>query len=225
MSNFASSESVVLKRVRLDYHDIFTVGRPSRDGGKAKFKAKVIMAPDSEAVTVAKKAMGDAARALWGENAKNVVPTIPMNNKCLRDGNMSLDQQGAVRPDYKDMMFLSCSNDIKPQVVGPARHNGKFVNINQDGTCSIDGVVQQTPPYKITVPYRGCYVDLKVRMTAGKSFKADSGEQLPNQIYAKLEAIKFVCDGEAFGSGPTSAEGFDDEEGVDPVDISEDDLF
>ena len=31
-------------------------------------------------------------------------------------------------------------------------------------------------------------------------------------LCAKFEAIQFLRDGEAFGAGPTSAEGFDDEE-------------
>lgn len=35
---------------------------------------------------------------------------------------------------------------------------------------------------------------------------------IPNQVYAKLEAVQFLRDGEAFGADPTSAEGFGDEE-------------
>lgn len=35
---------------------------------------------------------------------------------------------------------------------------------------------------------------------------------MPNQVYAKLIAVQFLRDGEAFGAGPTSAEGFGEEE-------------
>ena len=47
---------------------------------------------------------------------------------------------------------------------------------------------------------------------APKAFKASSGEMIPNQVYAKLEAVQFLRDGEPFGAGPTSAEGFGEEE-------------
>lgn len=35
---------------------------------------------------------------------------------------------------------------------------------------------------------------------------------VPSQVYAKLIAVQFLRDGEAFGAGPTSAEGFGEEE-------------
>jgi hypothetical protein len=226
MSDFANSESVVLKGVTLDFFDIFKPGKPMKEGGQWKYKIKVILARDSEAAAVAKKAMGQAAKALWGDNAANVVPMITANSKALRDGNGNLDANGAVRPEYKDMLFVSASNASKPQVVGPQRVNNKFVTILEDGRCSIDGVVQETPPYKITVPYRGCKVNVKVQFTAGKSKKLPSGEQLPNQIFAKLEAVQFVADGTPFGAGPTSAEGFEDEEmAASEVGSSDDGLF
>ena len=229
MSNFANSKSVVLKNVRLDFFDLFKPGAPmsEKDKGdlkKWKYKVKAIIEKDSEAATAAKTAMGEAARALWGDNAKNVVPMITANSKALRDGNANMDTNGAIRPEYADKLFISASNVSKPQVVGPQKVNGKFVTICEDGTAQIDGMTVQAP-YKITVPYRGCYVNLKVTMTAGKSFKTASGETLPNQIFAKLEAVQFLRDGDAFGAGPTSAEGFDDEE-VEAVSGSDDsDMF
>ncbi len=205
MSNFANSKSVVLKNVRLDFFDLFKPGAPMAEKDKAdpkkwKFKVKAIIEKDSEAATTAKAAMGEAARALWGDNAKNVVPMIT-----------------------EDKLFISASNVSKPQVVGPQKVNGRFVTILEDGTAQIEGVTVQAP-YKITPPYRGCYVNLKVTMTAGKSFKTASGETLPNQIFAKLEAVQFLRDGEAFGAGPTSAEGFDDED-VETTASDDSDMF
>lgn len=224
MSNFASSKSVILKRVRLDFFDIFKPGKPMNEGGKWKYKAKAIMEADSDALKVAKEAMGEAARALWGDNAKNVVPNITANSKAVRNGDSNIDTAGNIRPEYAGKFFISCSNDTKPQIVAQKKHNGKFVTITEDGRGTVDGMdVTSALGYPITVPYRGCYVNLKVTMVAGKSFKAGSGETLPNQIYAKLEAVQFVDNGEAFGAGPTSAEGFDDEE-VETA-ASGDDMF
>lgn len=227
MSNFASSKSFILKDVRLQWADIYTA-RAGEVGGKKtepKFKVVALFKPDSEAAKVAKAGLLEAATALWGANAVNVVQNISANSKFIRNGNSKIDDAGAVKEQFKDMLFVSASNKTKPQIVGPAKHNGKFVQINEDGTCSQDGMLI-TPPYPIVVPYRGCYVNLKIQAVAGKAFKAASGEQIPNQVYAKLEAIQFLRDGEAFGAGPTSAEGFDDEEieGAGGSDLMGDDI-
>ena len=216
MSNFASSKSVILKGVRLQWGDIFTAKSGELNGKKTepKFKVVALFDPKSEAATVAKAGLLEAAVALWGEaNARNVVQNISSNSKALRNGNSKIDDQGNVRDEFKDMLFISASNKTKPQIVGPKKHGGKFVTITEDGRGLVDGLdVTSDLGWPITVPYRGCYVNLKVQFVAGKSFKAQSGEMIPNQVYAKLEAVQFVRDGEAFGSGPTSAEGFEDEE-------------
>lgn len=212
MSNFASSKSVILKDVRLQWADIFTA-KAGEVNGKAtepKFKVVGLFDPKSEAATIAKQGLLEAATALWGANAVNVLQNISSNSKAVRNGNSKIDDSGNVREEFKDMLFISCSNKTKPQIVAQKRINGEFVHIHEDGSCSIKGMKVE-PPYPITVPYRGCYVNLKVQFVAGKAFKATDGQMVPNQVYAKLEAIQFVRDGQAFGSGPTSAEGFEDE--------------
>lgn len=214
MANFENSDELVLKGVRLDYFDAWTPGEPQSEKDRAnpkkwKFKAKVIFPIEGPAAEVAKKGLMQAATKLWGANAANMLRSLPTNSKAVRKGDDYLATDGSVRPDYAGMLFASCSNTQKPQVVGPAKHNGKFVNISADGKGFVDGVELVPPPYKITAPYRGCYVNIKLQFVAGK---ADPAREMPNQVYAKLIAIQFVKDGEAFGSGPTSAEGFDDEE-------------
>lgn len=226
-SNFASSAPVVLKNVRLQWGDLFTPA--SGDiGGKAttpKFKAIGLFAKDSEAMTVGRDALLGAARAMWGANAENVVAQISSNSKAIRDGNGKISDDGSVRPEFKDQFFVSCSNKMKPQIVAPKKHNGKFVTITEAGRGMVDGVdVTDQLGYAIKVPYRGCYVNLKVQFIAGKSFKGSNGEMVPNQVYAKLEAVQFVGDGEAFGAGPTSAEGFG-EEAVDESTVDANALF
>lgn len=228
MSNFANSESVILKRVRLDYFDVFQKGAPQDEKDKANpdkwaYKAKVIFPPDSEAAAAAKGALLAAARALWGDNAVQMVQSIPANSKAVRNGDHYLKSDGSSRPEYVGQLFVACANKKqKPQVVAQKKHNGKFVTITEDGRGLVDGIdVTHELGYPITVPYRGCYVNLKVQFTAGK---ADPSKQMPNQVFAKLEAIQFVSDGEAFGAGPTSAEGFDDEE-VTASGVDDDALF
>lgn len=212
MSNFASSPSVILKNVRLDYFDAWTPGAPmdekdKDDLKKWKFKAKVILDPKSEAAEVARKAFSDAAQALWGVNYNNVVAAMSKNNKAIRNGNEVLTQDGAVKAMYVDSLMVSCSNSARPVVVGPRKFNGKFVDIDASGRAFQNGVELNPPPYQTIAPYRGCYVNLKVQFVAGKT-----QGKLPNQVYAKFEALQFVKDGEAFDNAACSAVGFDGEE-------------
>lgn len=222
MANFADSNSVILKNVRLDYHDTFAPGEPMNAGGTPKYKVKAIIEPGSDAAKVAEAALLEAATKLWAGNAQAVLKAMTSNSKALRDGNSNLDQEGAVRPGYADKLFVSASNKQKPQCIAPRKHNGAFPTIAEDGRAFANGVeVTHELGYPVVVPYRGCYVNLKVTFVAGKTMKVKSGETLPNQVFAKYEAIQFLRDGEAFGSGPTSAEGFDEEE----VQAGDEELF
>lgn len=224
MSNFANGNAVILKNVRLDFFDLFKPGKPMNPGGAEKYKVKAIIDPASPSVEIAKKAMLEAATLLWGAaNAANVVRSMPANSKALRNGDDNLATDGTVRPEYAGQLYISASNKSRPQVIAQRMHNGIPVVITEDGRGMCNGVdVTNELGYPITVPYRGCYVNLKVTFTAGKTFKSGSGETLPNQVFAKLEAVQFVRDGEAFGSGPTSAEGFEDE---DVAETAGSDLF
>ena len=212
MSNFASAKSVILKHVRMTWLDVFKPGK-GMNGGAPKYKVSALIEPNSENATLAKNAMIEAAKGLWAGNAINVIQSMAANNKAVRNGNDKLNDDGSVHEAYKDKLYISTSNKMKPQVVGPKKFNGKFVTITEDGRGMVDGVdVTDQLGWAVKVPYCGCYCNIKVQFVAGKSFKGDNGEIIPNQVYAKIEAVQFAQDGEAFGSGPTSADGFDEEE-------------
>ena len=155
---------------------------------------------------------GQPYRLITLRNANGVVVTLMDWGATLLSARIPLSD-GSVREAYKDKLYISTSNKMKPQVVGPKKHNGKFVTITEDGRGMVDGVdVTDQLGWEVKVPYRGCYCNIKVQFVAGKSFKGGNGEIIPNQVYAKIEAVQFAQDGEAFGSGPTSADGFDEEE-------------
>lgn len=111
-SNFASSKPVILKNVRLQWGDLFQAASGEINGKKTdpKFKAIGLFAKDSEATTVARTALLAAATELWGANAQNVVTNISANSKAVRDGNSKINDDGSVREEFKDMLFISCSN-------------------------------------------------------------------------------------------------------------------
>jgi len=230
-NNFEESGSIILPDVRLDFFDIWTAAAPQKESDKAnpkkwKFKVKALFAIGSEADKRAQAAMVEAAKKLWGENYANVIRSMGKNNIALRNGDDNLDTNGAIREAYKGMKFISCSNGAKPEIVGPRKHNGKFINISPDSKGFVDGVELVPPPYKIIAPYRGCYVNLKLKMVAGKAFQPPGGEQLPNQIFGKLEAVQFFREGIAFaGGGSNSAEGFDEVGEVETSSAGADNLF
>ncbi len=227
MSNFASSKEVILQGLRAQWLDVFQPSSGEINGKptEPKYKFVGLMEPNSPAATAAKAGLLEAARALWGDNAINVVQNISGNSKAVRNGNSKIDDSGNVRDEFKDMLFISASNKQKPQVVGPRKHGGKFVTITEAGRGLVDGLdVTNDLGWEVKAPYRGCYVNAKVQLVAGKAFKGKGGEMIPNQVFAKLIAIQFVKDGDAFGSGPTSAEGFGEEE-VEATGKGGNDLF
>lgn len=228
MSNFASSKPVILKGIRAAWLDIFKPAE-GMNGGAPKYKFSGIIDPDSEALSIAKTAMLEAARQLWGQNAENMLRSIPANSKAIRNGNDKVADDGSVRPEYAGKFYISASSkaDKKPQVVGPRKHNGQFVTITEHARGMVAGIdVTDELGWPITVPYRGCYVNAKIEFVAGKQFKGANGEIIPNQVFARIHAIQFLRDGEPFGSGPTSAEGFDEEEVVaEATDASGNELF
>lgn len=216
MSNFASSKSYILPMVRAQWLDIFEPASGEINGKRTepKYKVVALFAPDSEAAKIAKQGLLEAATNLWGAaNALSVLQNISANSKAVRNGNSKIDDSGNVKPEFKDMLFISAANKQQPQIVAPKKHNGAWVSISKLGRGFVNGLdVTEQLGYNLVVPYRGSYGNLKVTFVAGKAFKAATGEMIPNQVYAKFEAWQFARDGEAFGSGPTSAEGFGEEE-------------
>jgi hypothetical protein len=226
MSNFHGSPPVILKDCILGWADIFEPGE-GMNGGKPKFKVTGLFPKDSPNYKIAATAMVAAAKGLWGDNAGNVIKSMAANSKALRDGDNKLADDGTIHPEYKGMYFVSASNkqDKRPQVVAQKKHNGKFVSITPDGRGLVDGIdVTDKLGYPITVPYRGCVVNLKVEFVAGKSFKGKNDEIIPNQVFGRIIAVQFVKDGTPFGPGATSAEGFDEVE-VETASASSNDPF
>ena len=212
-SNFAYGKSVFLQDIRLQWADIYRPGDAMEEGGTPKYKTVGLFTRDSSAASVARQAMLEVASELWGGNAQAVLVNITANSKAVRDGNAKIDDGGNVKPEFKDMLFVSAGNKSKPQIVAPRKHNGKFVYITEEGRGLVDGLdVTDALGYKLVVPYRGCRVNLKVQFVAGKAFVNQQKKQVPNQVFCRLEAIQFRADDTPFGAGPTSAEGFGDEE-------------
>jgi Protein of unknown function (DUF2815) len=183
---------VILKNVRLSYPDIWQPGAPPKNakpGQVGKFGCQGIFAPDSEAAKVAQAAFLKAAQETFGPNWQAILEAMEKSKKCIRNGNANLDQSGNVRQGYAGNLYIVARNKSKPVIVDAAKRGGEWVHLTE-----ADGK-----------PYGGCYVNLKVDIYAQKA----KGEISAN-VSATLKAIQFVSDGEAFGSGPGNADGFED---------------
>lgn len=187
---------IKLQKVRLSFPDLWKPGKPMQEGDTPKYGGQFIIEPGSENEKIAKDALVAAAQETFGQNWQAIVGAMEKSKKCVRRGDDNLDKEGNVRDGYAGKLYIVARNKAKPAIVAAKAKN-------QDGSWNFlteaDGK-----------PYGGCYVNVKINVKAMKA-----KDKIPNQIYATLEAVQFVCDGEAFGAGPGTPEGFDDVEGAE----------
>lgn len=188
---------VVLKNVRLQYGDLHQRGKPPKDKPNeiGKYAANGIFPEDSDAYRTAYAAFKQAAKETFGANWEAIVGAMEKSSMCIRKGDHNLSGAGEVRPGFAGNFYIVAKNKAKPAIVDSkvtkdASGKDVYTFLNEE-----DGK-----------PYNGCYVNLKVDIYAMKA-KAD----MKAGVFAKLEAVQFLRDGEAFGSAPGTADGFEDE--------------
>lgn len=229
--NFFDSEVVTLRKVRMDFADIWEPAPPMEEGKKGdrknwRYKIKVILGDrENEAYQEAKKAFNSAAKGMWGANAKNVLESMGQQQRGLRDGNKYLDNSGGIREEYKDQFFISASNANQPLVLGPKRVNqqgrlakesegGYLPEISADGVAYVKGQEIDNMPYEVVAPYRGCYVNIRLWFVAMKGTpKTAERAATPNQIFCRFDTVQYNSKGEAFGNARATQEGFGEGDG------------
>lgn len=184
---------IILKNVRLAFPDLWKPGDPPKNEPTkpGKYGAQGIMSADSEAFKLAQATFMKAAQETFGPNWMAIVGAMEKSKKCIRKGNENLHSQtGEVRTGFADMMYIVAKNKARVPIVDAKKVNGQFVPLTeQDGR-----------------PYGGCYVNLKVDIYAMKAKGT-----IPAGIHCNLKAVQFVGDGESFGGGPGTTDGFEDE--------------
>lgn len=171
-----------LEIVRLSFPHMWKP-QDGMDGGTPKFSANFLFPPGSSEEQLLKAEMARVAKEKFGDNWANIVKAMEPSKKCLRNGDNALDKGGNIYDGFAGMMYLVAKNAKKPTIVG---RNGQ--PLTEDSGK----------------PYAGCYVNATVEVYAMKA-----KGKISNNISCTLNAIQFVKDGEAFGAGPTSAEGLD----------------
>lgn len=190
---------VKLLNVRLSFAELFNPKpRTLKDGRTidGKFKANGLIdkamakAGDLKGVykgktmpilEALKHAKHDAiAKKLGDEQAKNL--KIRSSNYCVKDG----DEENY--DGYEGQFYISASNTEKVKVKGRDKRD----------LTAADGVI-----------YSGCYVNMIVTMWYQQA-GTKNGETVPHAVFASLDGVQFVRDGESFGAPKVDDDDFDD---------------
>ena len=184
-----ANKTIFLNDIRLFWADLYQKGqdRTAPDGKliPGTYSITGIFAPDSAAGKTALAAIQEVAQQEFGSNWQAAVESIPTNRKPVRKGDLNLDKDGNVKDGFAGMLYISAKNGLKPKVV------------------------DANPAIELTEnsgrPYRGCRVNAKIEISAYTSKTQGVGRCLS----AKILAVQWVGDGEAFGSAPPTADGFE----------------
>ena len=138
---------------------------------------------DVEAMSALRQAKLDVIAAKIGEDkARALLSKIKPDKYAVRDGDLE------TWDGYEGSFYISAASDTPPQVIG----RDKRVITAESG-----------------IVYSGCYVNAMVTMwfqPAGKR-----GDNLvPNAVWARLNVVQFIKDGDPFGAPPPDMDEFDD---------------
>jgi hypothetical protein len=204
---------IKLEGVRLSFADIWRPKSIKRQDGTSsppKFSANALIPKDGDLTAVVggkrmpimvglKKAKQEAiAKKLGAEKAKTL--KIKSSAYAVKDG----DEENY--DGYEGNWYVSANNTKQPKLIGRDKRP----------LTEADGIL-----------YSGCYVNMIITLwyqPAG----VKNDNPVPHAVYASLEAIQFVRDGEAFGAaGVDVDEDFedltDDEDDLDDDDVDDED--
>lgn len=172
-----------LENVRLSFPHLFKPKESVKDGPK-KYRANFLIDPETKSgkrnLKNYEKVFEEIEDDVWGKNGVKFKP----DRIPLSEGIDHEDKEGNVRDGYDGMMVIKATNNRRPQVID--RH--------KDPISEEDGVI-----------YAGCYVNAILNLWGNKD--KDKGG---NGIFATLEGVQFVKDGERFAAGGLRDDAFDD---------------
>lgn len=173
--------TVLLTDVLLSYAYLAQPYGSKNDDGSVKltYTTHAVFAPGSPAHEAMRKAIRDVAAQGWGAQAEAVIMQLKGQDKlCIHEGNVTKGGQ----PPYKDMLFVSASNERKPKIL--VTRNGVNTEIGNEDTM---------------FPYSGCranvMVDIWPQSPDGKPSKWGK------RINATLTGVQFLHHGEPLGGG------------------------
>lgn len=168
---------ILIENGRLSFDDLYEP-TASVEGGRLKYRCNIIIDPSTDVGKRNIKKIENLIREVELEKFKKHPATYKTDDrKCFVDGDSCVNQKTSeIYDGYEGMKILKAANDKRPSVV------------NRDLTplTAEDGVT-----------YAGCYCNFFIRIYAVSG--ADKGG---NGLFASLETVQFVKDGEPFGGAP-----------------------
>jgi len=167
------NDIIKLNTVRLSYPQLFKAkcfGSVPQPNEKPKFSAVFLLDKKAHA-----KEIADINKAIQFVLLEKYGPKAPKGHKlCLRDGSEKPDTDGY----GEDMMFISASNEARPQVV------------DRDRTplAEEDGKI-----------FAGCYVNAVLRLWV-------QDNNFGKRVNASLRIVQYVKKGEPFGEAAVDVE-------------------
>lgn len=196
---------ITLKRVRLAFPAIWEP-KPFNGKGEPRCDAQFLIDPKLQPELVMKivDVMQKLAVEKWKEKAVTTLQSLKAKGDlCLHDGNTKAEYDG-----FAGNLFISASNKIAPHVVHKSKVDGAVVYLDQQGNGFVNG--KKLDGFRAKAPYSGCYVNANIDIWI-------QDNQYGKRINAKLLAIQFEDDGDAFSGGA----GFDEAN----FDYSDEDSF
>lgn len=207
-------QKVILMNVRLSFEALFEPDKRKADDGsttekwksnflldKDAFKSGEIKAKYMGKIMPAKDALKLASNAAkekkWGDETK--WPKLKPDRVFLRDGDLE-DWEG-----YPGNYYVSANANLneRPAVVTNRKDgNGNWIDAEPGGRA---------------VPYSGCFVNATITTWA-------QDNEHGKRVNARVKAVQFYRDGEAFGAAPTDPnDDFDDDMVGEEGDLGYDD--
>jgi len=186
---------VYLKSVRLSYPHL-TEKQKANEDAKPKYSAAFIIDPTTKAGKANVKKIKAAIAAAEEKKWKKTGFKYKEGRCCFFDGNDAVDDEGNVKVGYEDMQIIKASNERPVDL----RHRNK-TRVDFDDS-----------PF-----YGGCYVEAILRL-----YGTENGGS--KGLFASLELVRFVENGEPFGAPPVDDSILDDLDDLDE-DEGEDDML
>ena len=168
---------ILIENGRLSFDDLYEP-TASVEGGRLKYRCNIIIDPTTDTGKRNIKKIENLIKQVELDKFKKSPATYKTDDrKCFVDGDSCVNQKtGEVYDGYAGMAILKAANDKRVAVV------------NRDLTPLVaeDGVT-----------YAGCYCNFFVRIYGVTG--ADKGGY---GLFASLETVQFVKDGEPFGGAP-----------------------
>lgn len=178
---------VLLKDVRLSFAQIWHASSVI-PGSAPKYSANFIIDPSTPQGKASLKAAQAAVEAVERDKFKRKDIKYKEGRLALKEGNEQVSSStGEVYAGYEDMMVVSAGSRTR------------FPIIDRDRTplTEDDGK-----------PYSGCYVNALVQFYA-----VDGADKGGRGVFAGIDAIQFVREGESFGAGAVNTDDYFDDLG------------